>query len=31
MNYEERETYGMYKVNPISASGPASAKDPVPN
>ncbi len=30
MNYEERDTYGMYKVNPISASGSGVRQGPGP-
>jgi sporulation protein YlmC with PRC-barrel domain len=30
MNYEERDTYGMYKVNPISASGSGARQGPGP-
>src|SRR5665647_2261044 len=30
MNYEERDPYGMYKVNPISASGSGVRQGPGP-
>jgi sporulation protein YlmC with PRC-barrel domain len=30
MNYEERDNYGMYKINPISASGSGVRQGPGP-